>query len=61
MKQIGIDVLAKTPCEICEMHGEKRCNKPQSDYYTCGIYAEIVIAQWDATCRLIRERTGKKK
>lgn len=61
MKQIGIDVLSKTPCEICEMQGEKRCNKPQSDYYTCGIYAEIVIAQWDATCRLIRERTGKKK
>lgn len=43
------------------MQGEKRCNKPQSDYYTCGIYAEIVIAQWDATCKLILERTGKKK
>lgn len=61
MKQLRKDVLSKTPCEICEMQGEKRCNKPQSDYYTCGIYTEIVIAQWDATCKLIRERTGKKK
>lgn len=43
------------------MLGQKRGCRPEDDCYTCGIYAEIMFAQWDATCRLIRERTGKKK
>ena len=53
--------LLMTPCEVCEMLGQKRGCRPEDDCYTCGIYAEIMFAQWDATCRLIRERTGKKK
>ena len=50
-----------TPCEVCEMLGQKRGCRPEDDGYTCGIYAEIMFAQWDATCKIIRERTGKKK
>ena len=53
--------LLMTPCEVCEMLGQKRGCRPEDDCYTCGIYAEIMFAQWDATCKLIRERTGKKK
>ena len=53
--------LLMTPCEVCEMLGQKHGCRPEDDSYTCGIYAEIMFAQWDATCRLIRERTGKKK
>ena len=52
--------LLMTPCEVCEMLGQKRGCRPEDDCYTCGIYAEIMFAQWDATCRLIRERTGKE-
>ena len=52
--------LLMTPCEVCEMLGQKRGCRPEDDCYTCGIYAEIMFAQWDATRRLIRERTGAK-
>ena len=53
--------LLMTPCEVCEMLGQKRGCRPEDDCYTCGIYAEIMFAQWDATCKIIRERIGKKK
>lgn len=53
--------LLMTPCEVCAMLDEKRCYRPAEDAYGCGIYAAIICAQWDATCKLIRERTGKKK
>ena len=44
--------LLKTPCEIC-------CRP--DDISGCGFNFEILFEQWDATCKLIRERTGKKK
>ena len=61
MDEIGKAALTMTPCEVCEMLGQKRGCRPTEDAYSCGIYAEIICAQWDATCKLIRERTGKKK
>ena len=61
MDEIGKAALTMTPCEICAMLDEKRCYRPTEDAYGCGIYAEIICAQWDATCKLIRELTGKKK
>lgn len=53
--------LLMTPCEVCEMLEFKRSKCVENSYRRCGIYAEIMFAQWDATCKLIRERTGKKK
>lgn len=61
MDEIGKAALTMTPCEICAMLDERRCYRPSEDAYGCGIYAEIIFAQWDATCKLIRERTGKQK
>lgn len=35
--------LLMTPCEVCEMLGQKRGCRPEDDRYTCGIYAEIIL------------------
>ena len=53
--------LLMDPCDICKMLGFKRSKCVENSYRLCGTYAEIVCSQWDATCKLIRERTGKKK
>lgn len=50
--------LLMTPCEMLEF---KRSKCVENSYRRCGTYAEIICSQWDDTCRLIRERTGKKK
>lgn len=53
--------LLMTPCEVCEMLEFKRSKCVENFYRHCGTYAEIVCSQWDETCKLLRERTGKKK
>lgn len=60
MKDIAREALLMKPCNICVMLGEKRCTRPSEDSFSCGIYAEIVCAQWNATCKLIRAHTDKK-
>lgn len=52
--------LLKTPCEICREHGLWRSSCTTDGRVSCGIYWEILFEQWDATCKLIRERTKKK-
>ena len=61
MDEIGKAALTMTPCEICAMLGTSRSACTENSYKCCGTYTEIICAQWDATCKLIRERTGKKK
>jgi len=56
----GADLL-KTPCEICKERGLWPDYCAPDNTYSCGFYFEILFEQWDATCKLIRERTGKKK
>ena len=53
--------LLKTPCEICRERGLWSSGCTTDDRFFCGIYWETLFEQWDATCKLIRERTGKKK
>lgn len=53
--------LLKTPCEICRERGLWSSGCTTDDRFSCGIYWETLFEQWDATCRLIRERTNKKK
>lgn len=53
--------LLKKPCEICKERGLWRSGCTTDGRFSCGIYWEILFEQWDATCKLIRERTGKKK
>lgn len=52
--------LLKTPCEICRERGLWRSGCTTDGRFSCGIYWEILFEQWDATCRLIQERTKKK-
>ena len=52
--------LLKTPCEICRERGLWSSGCTTDDRFSCGIYWEILFEKWDATCRLIRERTKKK-
>lgn len=52
--------LLLEPCKLCVMLGMDKEKCTENSYRRCGIYAEIVCAQWDATCKLIRERTKKK-
>lgn len=53
--------LLKTPCEICRERGLRSSGCTADGQFSCGIYWETLFEQWDATCKLIRERTGKKK
>ncbi len=53
--------LLKTPCEICRERGLCSSGCTTDGQFSCGIYWEILFEQWDATCKLIQERTGKKK
>lgn len=53
--------LLKTPCEICRERGLWQYYCRPDDITGCGFNFEILFEQWDATCKLIRERTGKKK
>ena len=52
--------LLKTPCEICKERGLCSSGCTADGRFSCGIYWEILFEQWDATCKLIRERTKKK-
>lgn len=53
--------LLKTPCEICRERGPRSSGCTTDGRFSCGIYWEILFEQWDTTCKLIRERTSKKK
>lgn len=52
--------LLKTPCEICRERGLWSSGCTTDGQFSCGIYWEILFEKWDATCKLIRERTKKK-
>ena len=52
--------LLKKPCEICKERGLWRSGRTTDGRFSCGIYWEILFEPWDATCKLIRERTKKK-
>lgn len=53
-------MLLPEPCKVCVMLGMDKEKCTDLSYRRCGIYAEIVCAQWDATCKLIRAHTDKK-
>lgn len=52
--------LLKTPCEICKERGLWKDYCRPDDISGCGFNFEILFEHWDATCKLIRERTKKK-
>lgn len=55
------NALLLSPCKLCkQLYPEKaKCNMVKMG--GCNVWLTIFFEQWDATCRLIRERTGKKK
>ena len=60
MIEIKRELLLMEPCALCRHSGHGKNGCTENSYRRCGVYAEIVCAQWDETCRLIRERAKKK-
>ena len=59
-KLTGEDLIVP-PCELCRRRKLWRSGCNADDSYSCGIYWDLLFEQWDATCKLIYERTGKRK
>lgn len=53
--------LVQPVCQVCIDRGLWKNYCKPDDHSGCGFFAKIWLEQWEETCKLIRERTGKKK
>ena len=62
LEKLTLADLLVDPCKLCR---SKRLNdrscKPADDFYSCGVYWEILFEKWDETRDLIRKRAGKRE